>query len=407
MKSKDSKKASDNFAFDDDTSDSDDELQMEAFKGKLDSIKPSVIKKTDNTEIEDNEDFEGDEADDESDNSDGDQDDDTEEDDTEDSESESDEDKAEKPKLSEDKLVKLSKLQQQLASMSKDEEDSEESEEESSEEEYNEQKEEGYNHPDAESNQEENLELSPTASKVKRPLEEGENAAKKQKTEEMSKEDKDRLKFRENLSKMSIDDIQQLKGRLGLKLFHQKMSGIAPVRGKKVEFKRENKNRPREMSSKKTVGRFREVVQVAKVQKRDPRFDPLCGEFDEKLFKDNYKFVNEIKSQDLAFLKKQIREEEDPERRKSIKYLIQRTENQLRQEAQNKVKEQEKALEQSEKKDQLASGVKPFYVSKSKQKEIKLVDQYEKLKQTGGLDNYIKKKTKKNLVKDRKKFENL
>merc|ERR1712179_686819 len=130
---------------------------------------------------------------------------------------------------------------------------------------------------------------------------------------------------------------------------------------------------------------------------RDPRFDPLCGEFDEKLFKDNYKFVNEIKSQDLTFLKKQLREEEDPERRKSIKYLIQRTENQLRQEA----------AEKNEKKEQLQSGVKPFYISKSKQKEIKLVDQYEKLKESGGLDKYIRKKTKKNLVKDRKKFENL
>ena len=161
------------------------------------------------------------------------------------------------------------------------------------------------------------------------------------------------------------------------------------------------------MSCKKTVGRFREVVQVAKVQQRDPRFDPLCGEFDEKLFKDNYKFVNEMKSQDLTFLKKQIREEEDPERRKSIKYLIQRTENQLRQEAQNKVKEQELAVERTQQKDQLEAGVKPFYVSKSKQKETKLVEQYEKLKQSGGLDNYIRKKTKKNLVKDRKKFEKL
>merc|ERR1719318_192679 len=112
-------------------------------------------------------------------------------------------------------------------------------------------------------------------------------------------------------------------------------------------------------------------------------------------------------SQDLTFLKKQIREEEDPERKKSIKYLIQRTENQLRQEAQNKVKEEEKAAEKNEKKEQLEAGIKPFYISKSKQKEMKLVDQYEKLKESGGLDKYIKKKTKKNLVKDRKKFENL
>merc|ERR1712242_112996 len=100
---------------------------------------------------------------------------------------------------------------------------------------------------------------------LKRPAEEVETktSAKILKSEEINVEDKERLKYREKLAKMSIEDIQKLKERLGLKLFHQKMSGTAPVRGQKINFKRENKNRPREMSSKKTVGRFREVVQVA------------------------------------------------------------------------------------------------------------------------------------------------
>ena len=51
-------------------------------------------------------------------------------------------------------------------------------------------------------------------------------------------------------------------------------------------MKRENKNRPREMSSKKTVKRFRDVVGLSaalKSEKRDPRFDNMCGEFDEKV----------------------------------------------------------------------------------------------------------------------------
>ena len=51
-------------------------------------------------------------------------------------------------------------------------------------------------------------------------------------------------------------------------------------------MKRDNKNRPREMSSKKTVKRYRDVVGVSaenKNEKRDPRFDSMCGEFDEKV----------------------------------------------------------------------------------------------------------------------------
>jgi len=389
MRSKDP----DNFAFDDDTSDSDED-QLEVFKNKVDSITPLFGNEKISKDNEDSDESESDDGEDDD------------NDETEDSESESEEDISDKPKLSDEKKEKLFKLQERLAGMSKDEEDIGESESEEELDGKVDEKKDPIVDTDGEG-----VDSSEKKIKLKRMPEQHKDKdecfAKKQKTVEIGAEEKARLKYRETLSKMSIEDIQNLKERLGLKLFQQKISGNAPVRGKKVDFKRENKNRPREMSSKKTVGRFREVVQVAKVEKRDPRFDPLCGEFDEKLFKDNYKFVNEIKSQDLTFLKKQIREEEDPERRKSIKYLIQRTENQLRQEAQNKVKEQEQEAEKTERKDQLKAGVKPFYVSKSKQKEIKLVDQFEKLKSSGGLDNFIRKKTKKNLVKDRKKFENL
>ena len=51
---------------------------------------------------------------------------------------------------------------------------------------------------------------------------------------EESKEEKARKKYREQLSKMSIEEIQKLKERLGLKLFQQKLEGTAPERGKKV-----------------------------------------------------------------------------------------------------------------------------------------------------------------------------
>ena len=382
-------------AYDDDTSDSDDD-QLNEFNSRIGSIKPPpAFEESDTKDDSDEErDYETD----------------TEK--SHDSSEEDSESESEAPlKVSVEKVAKLSKLKDQLAALEDEESDDSDAEEENvgNVEEESEDSDE-QDDEEIDETQSAKIKQNPESLSMKRPAEDGEkteNCAKVPKVEEINVEDKERLKYREKLSKMSIEDIQKLKERLGLKLFHQKMSGTAPVRGQKINFKRENKNRPREMSSKKTVGRFREVVQVAKVQKRDPRFDPLCGEFDEKLFKDNYKFVNEIKSQDLTFLKKQLREEEDPERRKSIKYLIQRTENQLRQEAQNKMKEEQENAEKNEKKEQLQSGVKPFYISKSKQKEMKLVDQYEKLKESGGLDKYIRKKTKKNLVKDRKKFENL
>ena len=55
---------------------------------------------------------------------------------------------------------------------------------------------------------------------------------------------------------------------------------------------------------------YRDVVGLTsdqKTQKRDPRFDSLCGEFDAKVFKDSYKFGQDIKSRELKDLKEQLK----------------------------------------------------------------------------------------------------
>ena len=127
---------------------------------------------------------------------------------------------------------------------------------------------------------------------MKRKANDSEEASSK-KVKLDAQEDVQKNRFRSKLSKMSIEEIQRLKNKIGLKLFNQKMSGKTSTQQNQADFKRENKNRPREMSSKKQVSRFREVIVTSKLEleKRDPRFDPNCGEFDDKLFKDNYKSI--------------------------------------------------------------------------------------------------------------------
>jgi len=386
------------FAFDDDTSDSEEE-GLKDFQMRVGQLKQSETSPGQDGSDEDNDDEDDEGSDDES-----------------DSEEEiSDAEIAVKPefKLSEEKKLKLSRLQEQLADIGGESEseseidgnekeevlkggvnlqmgdkvDEEEGEDETSEEEGDIESDDDQEAEETDPDQPENkkLKLNPSSNSV----ETGEAKARK--------------KYQEQLSKMSIEEIQKLKERLGLKLFHQKLEGTAPERGKKVEFKRDNKNRPREMSSKKTVGRFREVVQVAKKERRDPRFDPLCGEFNDKLFKESYQFVNEVKSRELVELKKQLKTEEDKERREEVKYLIQRMENQLRAEAQNQVKRAQAEAESSDKKEKLKAGEKPFYLSKAKKKEAELVAKYEELQSKGGLDTFMRKTTKKKDSKERKK----
>ncbi|XP_050487745.1 ribosomal RNA processing protein 36 homolog [Bombus huntii] len=216
-------------------------------------------------------------------------------------------------------------------------------------------------------------------------------------------EDKDRDEIRKELSQMSFEDVQKLKEKLGCKIYKEALFGPRKV-NKKTEFKRENKNRPREISSKKPVSRFREVVQVKNYIPRDPRFDSLCGTYDPKKFKRNYMFINDIKENDIKELKKKLVESRDPKEKKKIKYLIQRLENQLREEKRRNMKEQKEYAEKKEIVEAIRRGEKPVYKKKSEKRVLELVSQYEELKNSGKLKKHIQRLRKKNQQRDRRKL---
>ena len=98
--------------------------------------------------------------------------------------------------------------------------------------------------------------------------------------------DQDRAAIREEISKMSIEEVLALKEKIGTKLFDKSM-GLERKKSYKEKYKRENKNRPRmEPISKKPVKRLKDVVGTKSEMKRDvrdPRFDPMCGDYDEKV----------------------------------------------------------------------------------------------------------------------------
>lgn len=72
---------------------------------------------------------------------------------------------------------------------------------------------------------------------------------------------------------MSFEALQKLKERIGAKVYKEVIFGENKNSKKELKiFKRENKNRPREMSSKKPVPMLQNVVPVKKKEVRDPRF---------------------------------------------------------------------------------------------------------------------------------------
>lgn len=216
------------------------------------------------------------------------------------------------------------------------------------------------------------------------------------------------LAIREEISNMSIEEILQLKEKIGSKLFDKGLGLSKPKLGKPDDkYKRSHKNKPRiePVGRKPVKKKMDHIVGVKACHKReirDPRFDPMCGDFDDALFKQSYKFVDDIKSKELIELKKQLKSEEDPEQVEQLKYLIQRMENQARE---KKKVEKEKAAKNEERKKnkELAKeGKAPVYVSKSERKKKDLLDKFEELKSTGKIDSYLKKKAKKNEAKERK-----
>merc|ERR1719154_36177 len=148
---------------------------------------------------------------------------------------------------------------------------------------------------------------------------------------------------------------------------------------------------------------FLKKAKIFQREVRDPRFDPACGDFDKEKFKKNYMFVNEYKKKETEILKKQLKGEKDVERAEKIKYLIQRNENQFRQAKIDQEKQKEEKAKKEERNKMLREGLKPKFISKSKQKEQDLLKKYETLKDKGGLDKYIEKKQKIKSQKDKKR----
>lgn len=214
----------------------------------------------------------------------------------------------------------------------------------------------------------------------------------------MEEFDEERSEMREELSKMTFEDLQKLKEKLGSKVYDEAMFGTKKTVVK--EFKRANKNRPREVSSKRP-----EPAKVKKGNKweaRDPRFDSLCGEFDDKRFRKSYSFLEEIRQKEKKQLIRQLKAEEDVEKRKRIKAVLQRMKNKEKDEMKKSKKEEQAAIEREEKIKLLQEGKKPHFRTKLESKVANLVEQYSELKKKGKLQKHIEKQRKKQTQKERK-----
>ena len=174
---------------------------------------------------------------------------------------------------------------------------------------------------------------------------------------------------------MPFEELLKLKDKLGTKVYNETIvtkldKNFAKNKNKKNQtFKRENKNRPQEISSKKRVNPIKEVFQVKKKteekERRDPRFDEQCGQFSQNIFDKTYSFLNDIKDKEMNDLKKMLKKTKNEEKRQELNYLLQRMKNQRIAE---QMKQKKKQIETNVRK-QLTEeiGTKNNFVNKCKQ----------------------------------------
>ncbi|XP_064623034.1 ribosomal RNA processing protein 36 homolog [Lineus longissimus] len=214
--------------------------------------------------------------------------------------------------------------------------------------------------------------------------------------------------IRKEIANMPFDELQKLRERVGSKVYYQALFGKGNHEtGKKRIFKRANKNRPMEMSSKAPVRRYRQMqAKKAKVT-RDPRFDDLSGTYNENLFKRSYGFIDDIKAKEKEKIQKKLKKEKDPDKVVNMKYLVNRMTQQEKSDKEKERKSQQSREIKKKEKALVQEGKTPFYLKKSEKKKFELAEKFRELKKSGKLEKYLNRKRKKTASKDRKHLPNM
>lgn len=167
------------------------------------------------------------------------------------------------------------------------------------------------------------------------------------------------------------------------------------------DFSRSSKHAPAELSTKKAVSRRREVVQVKKLDHRDPRFEPFGGPIDGAKLKKNYSFLDNYRDSEMAELRAAILNCKNADSLEKLKQALRSMESRKKTDA---VKGQEQAIlriHRAKEKELVKQGKKPFYLKRGEQRKLALVERFEGLKERQ-VDKLIERRRKKKTARERK-----
>ncbi|KAF3003035.1 rRNA bioproteinsis protein rrp36 [Curvularia kusanoi] len=165
---------------------------------------------------------------------------------------------------------------------------------------------------------------------------------------------------------------------------------------------RSSKHAPAVQSSKRMVSRKRQVVDVKKPVFRDPRFENIGGPRpDENTLSKRYSFLNDYKASEIAELKKAIKKSRNGDEKEQMRKQLESMESQLKTQQRKDEQQAVKREHKKKEKELIKEGKTPFYLKKSEQKKLALIDRFQNMK-SKQRDRTIERRRKKVASKERR-----
>ncbi|KAL1914375.1 uncharacterized protein VTP21DRAFT_8955 [Calcarisporiella thermophila] len=238
-------------------------------------------------------------------------------------------------------------------------------------------------------------------------------------------------RIEQSLANIPFEKLAEIQEKVGMKAFHKnfrkqathdseedtdeeesrpkekkKEKKVAKNTRKQAEIeKRKHKNAPMEISIKRPVSRFREVVPIEATKRRDPRFDQLSGKLNQDLFEKSYSFIADYKQSELSQLKEKLKKTKNPLEKERLLGELKRLESK---EAALKREKHLKELKRARKKAEMkliSEGKKPYFLKKSDEKKLELVERFNELKKDPkAIEKAIEKRRKRNAAKEHRRM---
>jgi ribosomal RNA-processing protein 36 len=163
------------------------------------------------------------------------------------------------------------------------------------------------------------------------------------------------------------------------------------------------KDAPAELPSTRGVSRFRQIIPVTRVQRRDPRFDASCGEFKEDLHDQSYAFVNDLRSSEVDELKAALKTTRDAGEAEKLKEELKKRSVAAKEAVRQKANRDTQRTQKHTAAAAVAAGGGAFFPKKRDLKQLEAVEQFKKLAASGkgAVERAIMKKRAKLSHKDK------